>query len=326
MTVLRSKIIGTGSYLPEKVLTNQDLEGTVDTSDSWIQERTGIKERHIVAEDENTSDIAYQAALKAITSAKIKANDIDLIVLATTTPDHIFPATAAKVQALLGIKRAAAFDIQAVCSGFVFALDVADSMIKSGKYKRALVIGAETMSRILNWTDRNTCVLFGDGSGAVVLEGYECEGTQTDRGIIDTIIHTDGRHYEKLQQTGGISDKDRNIGYIHMEGKEVFKHAVSNLTKVAEDILQRNDLSGEDLDLFIPHQANLRIIDSTAKKLKFTLEKTIITVYYHANTSSASIPLAMDYAVRNGRLREGDLILLDCMGAGFTWGASLIRF
>ncbi len=325
MSFIKSKIIGTGSYLPEKILTNADMEKIVDTTDEWIQERTGIKERHIVT-DEKTSDLAYNAAKKAIANAGLSHDDIDLVVVATTTPDNTFPATATKVQGMLGITKGAAFDIQAVCSGFVYALSVADGLLKSGNFKNALVIGAETLSRIVDWTDRNTCVLFGDGSGAVVLQAYEATDNIKDKGIIDTLIRADGGKYDLLTTTGGVGTEDKNVGVITMQGRDVYKHAVANLTEVAEVILEKNGIAKEDLALFVPHQANLRIIDSTAKKLKFTLDKTIVTLYHHANTSAASIPLALDYAMSNNRIKEGDLVLLDAMGGGFTWGASLIRF
>ncbi len=325
MSFIKSKIIGTGSYLPKKVLTNADMEKIVDTSDEWIRERTGIRERHI-AQNEKTSDLAFEAAKNAIKNSGLTSDDIDLVVVATTTPDNTFPATAAKVQGMLNIKKGAAFDIQAVCSGFVYALSVTDGLLKTGNFKNALVIGAETLSRIVDWNDRNTCVLFGDGAGAVVLQGYEANDNIKDKGIIDNLIRADGAHYDLLVTTGGISTEDKNAGHILMQGKEVYKHAVTNLSDVAEEILEKNNIAKEDLSLFVPHQANLRIIESTAKKLKFTLEKTIVTLYHHANTSAASIPLALDYAMQNGKINEGDLVLLDAMGGGFTWGASLIRF
>ncbi len=325
MAFIKSKIIGSGSYLPEKVLTNFDLEKIVDTTDDWIQERTGIKSRHAV-ETENTSDLAFYAAKKAIADAGLTKDDIDLVIVATTTPDNTFPATAAKVQGMLEINKGAAFDIQAVCSGFVYALSVADGLIKTGNYKNALVIGAETLTKLIDWTDRNTCVLFGDGAGAVVLQGYEATDNIKDKGIIDNLIRADGSKYDLLVTTGGLSSEEKNLGYITMQGRDVYKHAVANLTDVAEQILEKNGISKDELALFVPHQANIRIIESTAKKLNFTLEKTIVTLYHHGNTSAASIPLALDYARQNNKIKENDLVLLDAMGGGFTWGASLIRF
>ncbi len=325
MTFIKSKIIGTGSYLPKKILTNADLEKIVDTTDEWIQERTGIKARHVV-ENENTSDLAYNAGKAAIEKAGIDASEVDLVIVATTTPDNTFPATATKVQNMLGISKGAAFDIQAVCSGFVYALNVADGLLKTGNFKNALVIGAETLSKIVDWNDRNTCVLFGDGAGAIVLQGYEASDNIKDKGVIDTLIRADGAGYDMLKTSGGVSTEDKSLGHILMQGREVYKHAVTNLTDIAEEILEKNNINKEELSLFVPHQANIRIIESTAKKLKFTLEKTVITLYHHANTSAASIPLALDTAVRENRIKENDLILLDAMGGGFTWGASLIRF
>ncbi len=324
MSFIKSKIIGTGSYLPEKVLTNNDLAEMVDTSDEWIQERTGIKSRHIVT-DEKTSDLAFKAASRALEKAELTAEDIDLNIVATTTPDNTFPATSAKVQSMLGIKQGAAFDIQAVCSGFVYALNVADGLLKSGNFRNAIVIGAETISRLVDWNDRNTCVLFGDGAGAVVLHAYEADDNINDAGIIDTLIRADGDKYDLLVTTEGVSSDSKQVGHITMQGREVYKYAVANLTNVAEEILEKNNIKKEELSLLVPHQANLRIIESTAKKLNFTLEKTIVTLYHHANTSAASIPLALDYAFSNDRVKSGDLILLDAMGGGFTWGASLVR-
>ncbi|MGD9638490.1 MAG: beta-ketoacyl-ACP synthase III [Alphaproteobacteria bacterium] len=324
MTVLRSQIIGAGHYLPERILTNSELSKTVDTSDEWIRERTGIKERHIAADNEKTSDLAFKAASKAIENAKITADDIDAIVLGTTTPDNTFPATAAKVQALLGMTRGFAFDVQAVCSGFIYALMAADNLIRLKQAKKVLVIGAETFSRILNWNDRNTCVLFGDGAGAIVLSACEGEGTSNDTGIIDINVYSDGREYEQLYLTGGPSSLER-IGNIFMNGREVFKHAVTNLAVAAQTILDNNKIKVEEISWLLPHQANARIIDSTSKKLGIPNEKVIITVDKHANTSAASIPLALSESMMAGKIKKGDLVVMDAMGGGFTWGAALVR-
>jgi 3-oxoacyl-[acyl-carrier-protein] synthase-3 len=309
----RSFICGTGSYLPERVLTNDDLSVMVDTSDAWIQERTGIKRRHIAADGELTSDIATEAARQALQAAGMDAASIDLIVLATTTPDRTFPATATAVQAKLGISQGAAFDVQAVCSGFLFALATADSMLKQGLFRRALVIGAETFTRIIDWSDRGTCVLFGDGGGAVVLEVREGEFA-ADEGIITHHIRVDG----------GVSSTG-TIGHVRMEGNRVFKHAVANISAAIEAVLEETGLTSENIDWFVPHQANKRILDGVAKKLDIPEEKVVITVDQHANTSAASIPLALDHAVRTGRAKPGDLILSEAMGGGFSWGASLFR-
>ena len=325
MSVIRSVVRGIGSYLPQRCLTNNDLAKMVDTTDEWIVQRTGIKSRHIAAEKELTSDLGYNAAKAALENAGIAADTIDLILLATSTPDNTFPATACTIQERLGITGGAAFDLQAVCSGFVFALATADNFIRAGQAKRALVIGAETFSRILDWEDRTTCVLFGDGAGALVLEGVEQPGTTADRGVLTTHLRSDGRHKEKLFVDGGPSST-RTVGHLRMEGREVFKHAVAMITDVIEDAFAATKTTADDVDWFVPHQANRRIIDGSAKKLKIPLEKTVITVERHGNTSAASIPLALDVAVRDGRIKQGDLVLLEAMGGGFTWGSALLRW
>jgi 3-oxoacyl-[acyl-carrier-protein] synthase III len=323
--MLRSVVLGCGSYLPQRVLTNAELSRMVDTSDEWIAQRTGIRERHIAAEGENTSDMAVAAAGAALIDAGIDASSIDLIVLATSTPDNTFPATAVAVQASLGINQGAAFDLQAVCSGFVFALAAADSMIRSGSFRRALVIGSETFSRILDWTDRGTCVLFGDGAGAVVLEGQMQPGTREDRGILTSHLRSDGRHKSKLYVDGGPSST-MTVGHLRMEGRAVFKHAVAMVTDVIEDAFKATGIAAADLDWFVPHQANQRIIDDSARKLGIAPEKVVSTVAKHGNTSAASIPLALTAAVRDGRIKRGDLVMFEAMGGGFTWGAVLVRW
>ncbi len=320
MAEIFTKIIGTGSYLPSKVLTNDDLSKMVDTSDEWIYPRTGIKERHIAADDEITSDLATKAAKAALDSANVKAEDIDLVILATTTPDLSFPSTACRVQANLGCVNAAAFDMQAVCSGFIYALTVADKMIKSGQYKRAIVIGAETLSRIVDWTDRTTCVLFGDGAGAVVVEA-----TEEKIGILSSIIKADPSYYDILKTTGGVSST-KNAGSIYMEGKEVFKLAVSKMPEVSENAVKMAGIELSDVDCFIPHQANVRIIDAALKRLAIAEEKTVKTLQNQGNTSAASIPIALDWAVRNGMIKKGNYTLLTAMGGGFTWGAVVFKF
>ncbi len=325
MTVYRSVARGVGSYLPARTLTNAELAKMVDTSDEWIVQRTGIQERHIAAKEEKTSDLAIAAAKAALANAGMTAADIDLIVLATSTPDLTFPATATAVQAALGITRGAAFDLQAVCSGFVYAMSTADQYLRSGDFKCALVIGAETFSRILDWQDRTTCVLFGDGSGAVVLERTEQPGTRDDRGILISKLRSDGRHREKLFVDGGPGSTG-TVGHLRMEGKEVFRHAVGMITDVIEDAYAATGYSSEDIDWFVPHQANLRIIDGSAKKLKIAPNKVVVTVDKHGNTSAASIPLALSTAVNDGRIKKGDLVLLEAMGGGFTWGSTLLRW
>lgn len=325
MSVIRSTVIGTGSYLPAKCLTNADLAGIVDTSDEWIVQRTGIKQRHIAADGEMTSDLGLKAAQAALESAGVDAQDIDTIILATATPDNTFPASAVTIQAGLGINHGAAFDVHAVCSGFVYALATADAYIKSGMAKRCLVIGAETFSRILDWEDRTTCVLFGDGAGAVVVEGREAAGTVEDRGILTSHLRSDGRHKEKLYVDGGPSST-QTTGHLRMEGREVFKHAVGMITDVIEDAFNATGLTANELTWFIPHQANKRIIDASARKLNIAPEKVVTTVDKHGNTSAASIPLALDTAVRDGRVKDGDVVLLEAMGGGFTWGSVLLRW
>jgi len=319
----RSFVLGTGSYLPERVLTNAQLAETVDTSDEWIRERTGIGQRHIAAEGEVTSDIAAAAARRALEAAGVDASEIDLIVLATTTPDRTFPATATAVQFKLGVTRGAAFDVQAVCSGFLFALATADSLLRQGLFNRAIVIGAETFTRIIDWSDRGTCVLFGDGGGAVVIEAREGEFA-ADEGIITHHIRTDGSKADLLYVDGGVSSTG-TIGHVRMEGNRVFRHAVANISSAIEAVLEETGLAAADIDWFVPHQANKRILDGVARRLDIPEEKVIITIDQHANTSAGSIPLALDHAVRTGRARPGDLILFEAMGGGFSWGASLLR-
>ncbi len=322
--MMRSLIVGCGSYLPARVVTNHELAQTVDTSDEWIVGRSGIRQRHIAAEGEATSDLATAAALAALKSAGIAGAEVDLLVLATATPDHTFPATATRVQSRIGMTGGAAFDIQAVCSGFIFALSVADSFIRSGQARTAVVIGAETFSRIVDWTDRTTCVLFGDGAGAVVLRAAEGAGTVADRGILSTHIHSDGRHHDLLYVDGGPSTT-QTVGHVRMSGKEVFRHAVVNLAEVVGEALEANGLTPADIDWVVPHQANRRILEGTAKKLGLPMERMVVTVERHANTSAASVPLALAEAVGDGRIKPGDLILLEAMGGGFTWGAALVR-
>ncbi|WP_407051661.1 beta-ketoacyl-ACP synthase III [Methyloraptor flagellatus] len=325
MTVVRTVVRGTGSYLPAETLTNDDLAKFVDTTDEWIVERTGIKERHRAAPGEYTSDLAAEAARRAMAAAGVTADDIDLVVLATATPDNTFPATAVEVQARLGITRGFAYDIQAVCSGFVYALATVDAQIRAGMARRALVIGAETFTRILDWNDRTTCVLFGDGAGAIVVEAAEGEGTMADRGVLASCLRSDGRHKAKLYVDGGPSTT-QTAGHLRMEGREVFKHAVGMIADVIEAAFAATGMTAADIDWFVPHQANKRIIDASAKKLGIDAEKVILTVDHHGNTSAASIPLALDAAVRDGRVKPGDVVLLEAMGGGFTWGSVMIRW
>jgi len=325
VTSLRSVVLGCGIYLPARIVSNDELARSVETTDEWIVQRTGIRERHIAAPGEMTSDLALNAARAALTNAHAEANSIDLIVLATSTPDQTFPATAVSVQAGLGITRGAAFDLQAVCSGFVYALQVTDALLRNGTYKRALVIGAETFSRILDWSDRTTCVLFGDGAGALVLEAQPQPGTREDRGILTTHLRADGRHKAKLYVDGGPSST-QSVGHLRMEGREVFKHAVAMITDVIEDAFKATGYSATDIDWFVPHQANKRIIDGSAHKLGIAPEKVVITVDRHGNTSAASIPLALFDAVSDRRIKRGNLILLEAMGGGFTWGSALLRW
>ena len=311
--MINSRITGTGSYLPEKVLSNADLEKMVDTSDEWITDRTGIKKRHIVGENETTCDIAEKAARNAIESAGIEIDSIDLIIVATTTPDRVFPSTACLLQDRLGIQGCPAFDIQAVCTGFIYALSVAEKFIRTGANKRALVIGAETMSKIVDWTDRDTCVLFGDGAGAVILEASE------EQGILSTHIHADGKYKELLTVPAGSE-------FMTMQGNEVFKVAVNTLGKIFDESLAFIKLEKSDIDWLVPHQANIRIIKATAKKLKMKMDHVIVTVDEHGNTSAASVPLALDVAVRDGRIKRGDVLLLEAFGGGFTWGSVLMKY
>ena len=325
MTVMRSVVLGYGAYLPERILTNAELAKKVDTSDEWIVQRTGIKQRHIAAEGEFTSHLGLKAAQAAIAHAGIDPQSIDLIVLATSTPDNTFPATAVAIQNALGINHGAAFDLQAVCSGFIFALATADNFLKSGAFKRALVIGAETFSRILDWNDRGTCVLFGDGAGAVILEQQTQSGTSKDRGILTTHLRSDGRHKDKLFVDGGPSTT-QTVGHLRMEGREVFKHAVGMITDVIVDAFAATGTTAEDVDWLVPHQANKRIIDAAAKKVNIAPQKVVLTVDRHGNTSAASIPLALAAAVDDGRIKKGDLVMLEAMGGGFTWGSALLRW
>ncbi len=325
MSARRSIVLGCGSYLPNQVLTNADLARKVDTSDDWIVQRTGIHERRIAAPGELTSHMAVHAARAALAHAHLDAQAIDLIVLATSTPDNTFPATATAVQAELGITRGAAFDLQAVCSGFVFGLSTADALLRSGAFSRALVIGAETFSRLLDWTDRTTCVLFGDGAGAVVLEAQELDGGREDRGVLTVKLRSDGRHKSKLYVDGGPSSTG-TVGHLRMEGREVFRHAVAMITDVVEDAFEATGYTVADIDWFVPHQANKRIIDGSAHKLGIPASKVVTTVDRHGNTSAASIPLALSDAVADRRIKRGDLLLLEAMGGGFTWGAALVRW
>jgi 3-oxoacyl-[acyl-carrier-protein] synthase-3 len=318
-------VLGCGSYLPNRVVSNEELAGAVETSDAWIVQRTGIRQRHVAATGELTSDLGIQAARAALSNAHVDAQSIDLIVLATSTPDKTFPAAAVSVQAGLGITRGAAFDLQAVCSGFVYGLATADGLLRTGTYKRALVIGAETFSRILDWSDRTTCVLFGDGAGAVVIEAQQQPGGSEDRGILTTHLRSDGRHKSKLYVDGGPSST-QTVGHLRMEGRAVFKHAVAMITDVIEDAFRATGYTAADIDWFVPHQANKRIIDDSARKLGIAPEKVVTTVGMHGNTSAASIPLALNVAIKDGRIKKGDLVLMEAMGGGFTWGSVLVRW
>ncbi|MEG8027924.1 beta-ketoacyl-ACP synthase III [Sphingomonas aerolata] len=322
--MIRSVITGTGSALPVRRVSNTQLAEQVDTSDEWIVERTGIRFRHIAGEGETTATLAADACRAALAAAGVDAQDIDLIVLATATPDQTFPASATKVQAMLGIDDCVAFDVAAVCSGFLYAVQVVDSMIRSGVAKRALVIGAETFSRILDWEDRTTCVLFGDGAGAIVLEAQDT-ADEGGRGILTTKLHADGRHNQLLYVDGGVSTTG-TVGKLRMKGREVFRHAVTNLAAVMTESLAMAGLSADQVDWVVPHQANARILDATARKLGLAPERVVVTVDQHANTSAASVPLALDVAVRDGRIQQGQIVVLEAMGGGFTWGAAVIRF
>ncbi len=325
MPILRSCIAGCGSYLPARIVTNAELAERVDTTDEWIVQRTGIRQRHVAAEDETTSVVGLKAAQAALADAGMQPSEIDLIIVATATPDHTFPATATQIQAALGIAGGVAFDLQAVCSGFVFALATADKFLSTGAARTALVIGAETFSRILDWEDRTTCVLFGDGAGAVVLRAEPGEGTLADRGVLATHIRSDGRYKDKLYVDGGPGST-KTVGFLRMEGKEVFRHAVQNLADTVRHTFAETGLSGADIDWFVPHQANRRIIDATADKLGIGHDRVVVTVDRHGNTSAASIPLALAEAHRDGRIRRGQLVLIEAMGGGFTWGSALIRW
>ena len=325
MSVIRSVVLGCGSYLPSRVVTNSDLSRMVDTSDEWITQRTGIRERRIAAEGETTSDMGVKAARAALAAAGVDAQSIDLVVLATSTPDNTFPASAVVIQAALGINQGAAFDLQAVCSGFVFSLATVDSLLRTGGFKRALVIGSETFSRLLDWTDRTTCVLFGDGAGAVVVESQSQPGTREDRGILTTHLRSDGRYRSKLYVDGGPSATG-TVGHLRMEGRAVFKHAVAMISDVIEDAFAATGYTATDVDWFVPHQANKRIIDDSAHKLGIAPEKVVLTVEKHGNTSAASIPLALAVGIADGRIKRGDLVLLEAMGGGFTWGSALLRW
>ncbi|MFC6444546.1 beta-ketoacyl-ACP synthase III [Shinella zoogloeoides] len=323
--MIRSVVRGFGTALPKRVVTNAEMESMVDTSDEWIVQRTGIRQRYIAGEGETTASLGEAAARAALDRAGLTAADIDLIVVATSTPDNTFPATAVNIQNRLGMHHGFAFDLQAVCSGFVYAVTTADAYIRGGLAKRALVIGSETFSRILDWTDRTTCVLFGDGAGAIVLEAQESRGDTTDRGVLTTQLRSDGAHRDKLYVDGGPSTTG-TVGHLRMEGREVFKHAVGMITDVIVSAFDATGFTAEDIDWLVPHQANKRIIDGSAKKLGIPLEKVVITVDQHGNTSAASIPLALAAAAADGRIKEGDLVLLEAMGGGFTWGAVLLRW
>lgn len=325
MAVIRSVIRGVGAHLPKRVLTNADLSRIVDTSDEWIKERTGISARHIAADGELTSDLGIAAARQALVRAGVDPVEVDLVICATATPDRTFPATAVRIQAELGISKGAAFDIQAVCSGFVYALTTADSLLKAGQFKRALVIGAETFSRILDWSDRSTCVLFGDGAGAVVLEAQQQHGTREDRGILASRLRSDGRFEELLYVDGGPGST-KTTGHLRMNGREVFRHAVQKISGVIEETLLMTGYAADEIDLFVPHQANARILDGIAKKLGVSPEKIVVTLGEHGNTSAASIPLALNQAFEQRKLKEGSLVLMEAMGGGFTWGAVLARW
>jgi len=322
---LRSTVRGVGACLPPRVITNAEMATIVDTTDEWIVQRTGIRQRHVAGDGETTSTLATHAAEAALADAGLKPADIDLIIVATSSPDYTFPAVATQVQAALGIRHGVAFDLQAVCSGFVFAVATDDKFLVSGSHKRALVIGAETFSRLLDWTDRTTCVLFGDGAGAIVLEAGPSDGKLTSPGIISAQLRSDGRHREKLYVDGGPSTT-KTVGHLRMEGREVFKHAVGMVTDVIKACFDDAGVTAADIDWFVPHQANRRIIDASADKLGLAREKVVVTVDRHGNTSAASIPLALDVAVRDGRIKKGDLVMIEAMGGGFTWGAALMRW
>ena len=322
---VRAQATGSGAYLPEKIVTNAEIAKILDTSDAWIAKRTGIKQRHIAADGELTSDLGIKASQRALDAAGVSADAIDMIICATSTPDETFPATATRIQAELGCTRGSAFDIQAVCSGFIFALSVADSFVRTEQAETVLVIGAETFSRILDWEDRSTCVLFGDGAGALLLQAGEGKGTASDRGVISTHLFSDGRHHDALYVDGGPSSNGK-VGHLRMAGKEVFRHAVVRMAEAIDVALEKNQLLPKDIDWLVPHQANSRIIHAMGRRLNLPEERVVVTVDRHANTSAASIPLALAEAVGDGRIKEGDLILMEAMGGGFTWGSALLRW
>ena len=323
--MIRTRILGIGAFLPETILTNDDLAKRVDTSDEWIRERTGIRQRHIVKEGEKTSDLALAASRASLMDAGLDAGELDMVICCTTTPDQTFPATATVIQSRLGMARGAAFDLQAVCSGFIYGLSVADNMIRGGQARTVLLIGAESMSRLLDWSDRTTCVLFGDGAGAVVLQGYDARGDNSDRGILNTRLFSDGRLHDMLYVDGGPSST-RTTGYLRMQGREVFRHAVTNISGAITASAEAAGLPISAIDWFVPHQANQRILDGTARKLGIPAEKVISTVARHGNTSAASVPLALATAVKDGRIKPGQLVMLEAMGGGFTWGSALLRW
>lgn len=320
-----AKVLSCGAYLPQRVITNAEMSSMVDTDDSWIRKRTGIRQRHIAAEGEYTSDLGVAASIDALQAAGLSAQDIDLIVCATATPDETFPATATRIQAQLGAKSAAAFDVQAVCSGFIYALSVANNFIRCGQAKRVLVVAAETFSRILDWSDRSTCVLFGDGAGALLLEAVPLNGAASQRGILSTHIYSDGDHHDALYVDGGPGST-RTTGFLRMEGREVFKHAVTRMAEAIDAALEANQMTPGDIDWMVPHQANVRIIEAMAKRLNLPMDRVVVTVDKHANTSAASIPLALHAGISDGRIKEGDMLLLEAMGGGFTWGSALLRW
>jgi len=320
-----SKVVSCGAYLPQRVMTNVEMSSMVETDDSWIEKRTGIKQRHIAAEGEFTSDLGFAAAKSALVAASLRPDSIDLIVCATSTPDETFPATATRIQHRLGIRGGAAFDVQAVCSGFIYALSVADNFVRCGQAKRVLVVAAETFSRILDWSDRSTCVLFGDGAGAVVLESIASNGADKQRGVLSTHIYSDGDHHDSLYVDGGPGST-RTTGFLRMRGREVFKHAVTRMAEAIDTALEANALTPGDIDWMVPHQANIRIIEAMAKRLNLSMDQVVVTIDKHANTSAASIPLALYSGVSDGRIKEGDVLLLEAMGGGFTWGSTLLRW
>jgi len=325
MTVTRAVAVGVGHYLPDRVVENAEFEKTLDTSDEWIRARTGIERRHFAADNQLTSDLAYQASVQALKDANLQANDLDAIVLATSTPDQTFPSTASKLQAALGMTTGFAFDIQAVCAGFIFALSTANSMIISGQAKRILVVGAETFSRIMDWNDRGTCVLFGDGAGALILEANQDDGSNSDRGILATDLNSDGRYNDLLYVDGGVSST-QTTGVLRMQGQEVFKHAVGKLAATGEKVLKIAGVTVDDIDWVVPHQANLRIIKRTVAKMGLNMDKVVVTVQDHGNTSAASIPLALSVACKNGQIKRGDLLLFEGIGGGLAWGATVMRW